>query len=436
MGQGDGHQWKDGGPPGAEDATGRELRSDPAQYASDDHDHIAPPSTSKPKFDGYDMFDVPLGDLMRGERATLGKSLLDVERELRIRATYIAAIENGDIGAFQSAGFIAGYVRSYARYLGMEPEWTFQRFCDETGFRGIHGGPAAQRTPSRLAEPSPLRVDPNDVMRRAPKMLAPAPEPWLSRLEPGALTSIAVLLVLAAGISYGAWAILHDVQRLSIAPVDEAPAPLAQLDPLAGASEEAFDMAQGFDIAVPGAEDAGRLYRPEPLQTPVLAPRDEAIATLDPDEVGTLSTLRQSGRQSGATGLAEARQGVPVARPTAPVQVTEVVTRDEVLVFAVRPTWIQITSANGTTLFEGTLNAGDSWVLPESDAPPLLRSGNSGSLYFAVNGVTLGPAGTGASIVRDVELSADALSSNFAMAVSGADPDLPEVAELVLGTAE
>jgi hypothetical protein len=55
----------------------------------------------------------------------------------------------------------------------------------------------------------------------------------------------------------------------------------------------------------------------------------------------------------------------------------------------------------------------------------LLRSGNSGSLYFAVNGVTLGPAGTGASIVRDVELSADALSANFAMAVAGADPDLP-----------
>jgi len=124
----------------------------------------------------------------------------------------------------------------------------------------------------------------------------------------------------------------------------------------------------------------------------------------------------------------------PVERP-APVQVTQTPLNDEVLVFAVRPTWIQITSANGTTLFEGTLNAGDSWTLPESDAPPMLRSGNSGSLYFAVNGVTLGPAGTGASIVRDVELSADALSATFAMAVVGADPDLPEVAELVLGGA-
>ena len=31
---------------------------------------------------GFDDYDVSLGDLMRGERATMGKSLLDVQREL------------------------------------------------------------------------------------------------------------------------------------------------------------------------------------------------------------------------------------------------------------------------------------------------------------------------------------------------------------------
>ncbi|WP_283647239.1 helix-turn-helix domain-containing protein, partial [Marinovum algicola] len=65
--------------------------------------------------------DTRLGDIMRGERATLGKSLLDVQRELRIKASYIAAIENCDPSAFDTPGFIAGYVRSYARYLNMDP---------------------------------------------------------------------------------------------------------------------------------------------------------------------------------------------------------------------------------------------------------------------------------------------------------------------------
>ena len=35
---------------------------------------------------GFDDFELKLGDMMRGERATLGKSLLDVQRELKIKA--------------------------------------------------------------------------------------------------------------------------------------------------------------------------------------------------------------------------------------------------------------------------------------------------------------------------------------------------------------
>ena len=54
------------------------------------------PEEGRPK--GFDDFDLRLGDLMRGERATLGKSLLDVQRELKIKATYIAAIEHADVG--------------------------------------------------------------------------------------------------------------------------------------------------------------------------------------------------------------------------------------------------------------------------------------------------------------------------------------------------
>ena len=85
---------------------------------------IQQPEAAKPK--GFDDFDLRLGDIMRGERATMGKSLLDVQRELKIKATYIAAIENADPTAFESPGFIAGYVRSYARYLGLDADWAYQ----------------------------------------------------------------------------------------------------------------------------------------------------------------------------------------------------------------------------------------------------------------------------------------------------------------------
>ena len=75
---------------------------------------------------GFDAFELRLGDTMRGERATMGKSLLDVERELRIKANYISAIENSDPDAFDTPGFIPGYVRSYARYLNMDPDEAFK----------------------------------------------------------------------------------------------------------------------------------------------------------------------------------------------------------------------------------------------------------------------------------------------------------------------
>lgn len=378
-------------------------------------------------FDELDTLDVPLGDLMRGERATLGKSLLDVERELKIKASHIAAIENADLSVFATKGFVAGYVRSYARYLGMDPEWTFRRFSAEAGFHGVHGDSAAQaRGAKRAFGDAPKRLNPNDVMSTARVSFAPERESMFSRLEPGALGSAAVLIALVGVIGYGAWSVLTEIQRVQFVPVDEAPQTVAALDPVEAAGVMSMAQTELPDATtprLPTVDPIDRLYRPQALDTPVLTPRDEAIATLDPDTVGEFAQV---------PGL---------ARPNAPeesfelagaIQVTEAPTADEVVLFAVRPSWIRVSSASGTVLFEGTLDAGDSYTLPEGADLPTLRAGNSGSLYFAVNGVTLGPAGPGTSIARDVVLTADALSDNYVMADAAADPDLPRVAALVL----
>jgi len=101
---------------------------------------------------GFDDFELRLGDIMRGERATIGKSLLDVQRDLKIKASYISAIENCDPGAFDTPGFVAGYVRSYAKYLGMDSEEVLQRFCAESGFQTVSAlaqGPSTKKTAIR-----------------------------------------------------------------------------------------------------------------------------------------------------------------------------------------------------------------------------------------------------------------------------------------------
>jgi len=150
------------------------------------------PSTTevdKPK--GFDDFELRLGDVMRGERATLGKSLLDVQRELKIKATYIAAIENCDVSAFETQGFIAGYVRSYARYLGMDPDWAFQRFCVEANFTVAHGMSAAASSQSMTARRNvPEFTDP---LGNPNATFIPRSESFVARIEPGAVGSLAVL---------------------------------------------------------------------------------------------------------------------------------------------------------------------------------------------------------------------------------------------------
>ena len=155
---------------------------------------------------GFDDFRVTLGDTMRGERATLGKSLLDVQRELKIKATYIAAIENGDSGAFETPGFIAGYVRSYARYLGLEPDWAFETFCAEAGFTPAHGmAPAARGAkPPSLAGPAGPGVD---IFRADDGPYSGGGLDVLGRIEFGAVASVAVLAAVVGAIGWGGWSV-------------------------------------------------------------------------------------------------------------------------------------------------------------------------------------------------------------------------------------
>lgn len=372
---------------------------------------------------GFDAFELRLGDLMRGERATMGKSLLDVQRELRIKATYVAAIENCDPTAFDTPGFIAGYVRSYARYLGMDPDKAFEAFCAESGFETAHGmsSSASSVRPKRAVS----RHADGDQFASPNTPFVPATEALLSRIEPGAIGSAAVLLTLIAGLGYGAWTVFQEVQRVQLAPVEEIPTAAARIDPLAGGSVSAGADASGDDIAGfanLGADASGRLYRPQALDVPVMVPRDGPIAALDPGLSGTLPA--PTAPAAPTLNVAEA----PAAPAPAPsgVQVTDA-PAPEVVLFAVRPSWVRVRAADGTVIFEKILDSGEEYILPATEEPPTLRAGNSGSLYFLVNGTAYGPAGPGATTASNVVLSANALLGDYTVADLSSDPDLAEI---------
>ncbi|MBU2944297.1 DUF4115 domain-containing protein [Shimia thalassica] len=370
---------------------------------------------------GFDDYDLRLGDQMRGERATLGKSLLDVQRELRIRAAYIAAIENSDPSVFETPGFIAGYVRSYARYLGMNPDQAFEVFCQESGFATAHGMSAEastiQKSSSMFAQPA-TESDAGGMMAMP---FTPARESILSRIEPQALGSSVVLVALIAALGYGGWAVLNEIQRVKLAPVEQTPVVLYDLDPVNAAQTTEVETPAAQDVAsvfTPPSDTLDRLYRPQALDVPVMVARDAPISTLDPASVGVFTPDLPVMVSHEAP---QEQRSIPqVVEPAAP----------DVVLMAVRPAWVRVSAADKSVLFEKILNAGEEYVVPQTELAPLLRAGMGGSVYVKVNGVLHGPLGEGTGTLRNVELSVASLEEQYEPADMTADPALQEVISL------
>lgn len=379
---------------------------------------------------GFDDFDLRLGDIMRGERATMGKSLLDVQRDLKIKATYIAAIENADPTAFESPGFISGYVRSYARYLNLDPDWAFKTFCEEGHFTykaNFNGNAKAEgKKRGKGAPASSHPTGARDPLAHPSVAFLPPGEARFSGVEPGAIGSVAVLLALVGAIGYGGWSVLQEVQKVQFAPIEETPGVLSQLDPVAPPVDLAEAAPDDAEIVAPTTEAFDRLYRPQALDVPVLTSRDGPIATIKPGSLGVFTPEPEAFDVSQLARLdAPEMQG-----PELPATGVQVVSDEPpaMALLAVRPSWVRVTAADGTVIFEKILDAGERFELPKTEEPHHLRAGNAGSLYFAVGSETYGPAGQGASVVRDVTMAVDSLRQKYALADPEADADLARFA--------
>jgi hypothetical protein len=377
----------------------------------------APNEQQKDRPRGFDDYELRLGDLMRGERATLGKSLLDVQRELHIRASYIAAIESGDLDAFETPSFVAGFVRSYARYLGMDPEWVYAKFCTETGFSVLHGmaahgsaqGSTHGAATDRMPRTAPVTAEGSGALRGFG--LLPDPDPFWKRVEPGALGSVTVLLALILGLGFAGWTVLQQVQQVQIAPADVVPNVVSDLNPLAPSLAASAGSDDRIETPLQGASGQVRILRAQALDVPVVVPRDGPIAAIPVE-----APLRIATDAAVAMALeAASDEGAPQVILSGPAAVE---------LLAVRPSWVRVRGADGSVIFERILEAGERYTLPQSDTPPTLHAGNAGSVYFLIDGRPYGPAAPGATVVRGVALDLDSLRERYAAADLDRDGDL------------
>ena len=378
---------------------------------------------------GFDDYEVRLGDLLRGERATLGKSLMDVQRELRINANYISAIENCDYGAFETPSFVSGFVRSYARYLKLDQEQVYRQFCKESGFVPSHGladEASTLRNGKAVPVAGPMISDMDDaIFSKSPSAIVPNTKSWADQFETAAVGSIAVLCLLVAGLGYGAWSVFKEIQKVQVAPSENTPIVLSEFNG-ADEGEETTDI---VGLSPDQRSDKlERMYRPPALDTPILVARDAPISTLDPNRFANFPEPQAEEALPAFAGLdAIIADVVDEVNLGDVASVAPQVVEDlppTIAIVATREAWVQVKSQTGSIILAKIMQPGEEFTLPQTEGAPTMRAGMSGSVYFSVNRELYGPAGSGGKVVKNVELSVASLSETYAPAIIDNDGEL------------
>ena len=383
-----------------------------------------------PEMKGFDSYELTLGDELRGERASKGKSLLDVQRDLRIRADYIDAIENSDASAFPFAGFAAGYVRSYARYLDIDPDDVYRRFCEESGFEGVNLGTVEPTLGAGAPTAVTTKKTVDDLVINNRFATSNARE---ARLDLGAglrgLASIGVLAALVVGLGFGGWTVLQNLQRVGFTPLPNAPEVLATA-PDIFTPDQVIETAEIDDAPLDTPRiSLATLYAEQEITAPELTPRDGPISSIDPMQAGVfappspieppieLVVIDDEPPVDAVTQALAARDRVGEAADAMSVGQLEFAQSTGLKILATETAWVRVRDESKRVLFTGTLAAGDRFELPEEATAPVLRAGNAGAVYIVIGGVAFGPLGNGPVVAKNVLLTADAVKATYPAAI-------------------
>jgi cytoskeletal protein RodZ len=75
----------------------------------------------------------PLGERLAAARERKGVDLYRAERDTKIRAKYLGALERGDFRDLPGSVYTKGFLRNYALYLGLDPEDVLRQWRRERG---------------------------------------------------------------------------------------------------------------------------------------------------------------------------------------------------------------------------------------------------------------------------------------------------------------
>lgn len=98
-----------------------------------------------------------LGERFRAAREARGLTVSQVAEQIRIRSVYLAAIEDEQWSAIGAPVYTRGFIRTYARFLGLDPEEAVAEF-NRTHPAGLPAAAGAQEPAAPAARRSGLLI--------------------------------------------------------------------------------------------------------------------------------------------------------------------------------------------------------------------------------------------------------------------------------------
>ncbi|MBF0310305.1 MAG: helix-turn-helix domain-containing protein [Magnetococcales bacterium] len=315
-----------------------------------------------------------VGELLRQVRQNKGLSLEEVSRQTRLRLIHVRALEEGELGQLPGQTFVVGFLRIYARHLGLQEEEVVQRFMAE--MKGRNG---------KLSTP-----------------FFPPP-PSTSRSRPSRwMVVMGLLLLLAAGVAVERWYWDREGSESPPRSVPEASGPVNR-------SEKSVAPVTG------GGEVEGSKRVTETMTVPLTR---EVVSLPEENRPASQELREKAVRGETASGEESGKVwnfGGDPPEPPAGVDEEEGAGGEsgKLVLLATQKVWLQVKDGRGHVVRDATMRPGERYEVPEGSGYTL-SLGNAGGLQFRVGegeAVLLGRTG---EVVRGMPLTVQALRERAA----------------------
>ncbi|MGH9257622.1 MAG: helix-turn-helix domain-containing protein [Vicinamibacterales bacterium] len=297
-----------------------------------------------------------MGATLRVAREQRGLSLEALSETTKISVTALRALEENDIQKLPGGIFLRGFLRAYAREVGLDVEDTLGRYVSQF-------------------EPDPAVVCEGAADLRTTGSRADDARPQVNEVPATALRGVVAVVAIVVGL------LLYMMLRQPFARDEHARQPQPAAEPVVARAATTPDTS---DVRASTESDT-------PMTTAVTDTITSATSTTDAtgsaSSTGTTETTVPPNATAATTGSQE---------PGAPLQTGDVV---RLTIQTVGPCWVSAV-ADGRTVIYRLMQAGEQQTI-EGTTDVTLLVGDPSTFTFSINGLTgrsLGPAGRVAAV--------------------------------------